>query len=260
VLRLVVAGCSVLVAVAWSRRAEAYLSPAHGVGYGLGIAGLSLMWLQLLYTLRKRARFMRGLGRPASWFQLHMVAGVIGPAAILVHCNFEIGAVNSRIALLSMLVVAASGFAGRVLYTRIHASLHGGRLELRWLQQDLLLQRGDLAEAARQAPGVAEQLQAFERAALAPAEGFARAVSRFAAAGARARRTRIACRRLLQGGAGHGAADARRAVDAYLAAALRVVRFSAYERLFALWHVLHVPLCILLFGAAAVHVIAVHMY
>ena len=36
--------------------------------------------------------------------------------------------------------------------------------------------------------------------------------------------------------------------------------FGAYERVFALWHAIHLPLCVLLFTATAVHVIAVHMY
>jgi hypothetical protein len=40
----------------------------------------------------------------------------------------------------------------------------------------------------------------------------------------------------------------------------RVARFSSYERAFALWHAFHLPFCIVLFGAAAVHVVAVHMY
>jgi hypothetical protein len=41
---------------------------------------------------------------------------------------------------------------------------------------------------------------------------------------------------------------------------VRVVRFVAWERLFSLWHGVHLPLCVILFGAAAAHVVAVHMY
>jgi hypothetical protein len=33
-----------------------------------------------------------------------------------------------------------------------------------------------------------------------------------------------------------------------------------YERLFALWHVLHVPLVYMLVAAAIAHIVAVHMY
>jgi hypothetical protein len=39
-----------------------------------------------------------------------------------------------------------------------------------------------------------------------------------------------------------------------------VAGFSVYERVFALWHAFHLPLCFLLFAAAFVHVIAAHLY
>jgi hypothetical protein len=40
----------------------------------------------------------------------------------------------------------------------------------------------------------------------------------------------------------------------------RAAAFRFYERMFALWHVLHVPLLFLLIAATTVHVIAVHLY
>jgi hypothetical protein len=33
-----------------------------------------------------------------------------------------------------------------------------------------------------------------------------------------------------------------------------------FERLFALWHAIHVPLTVLLFVSAALHVVAVHLF
>ena len=40
----------------------------------------------------------------------------------------------------------------------------------------------------------------------------------------------------------------------------RVAQFSLYERLFALWHILHLPIFFLMVLSAIVHVVAVHMY
>jgi hypothetical protein len=40
----------------------------------------------------------------------------------------------------------------------------------------------------------------------------------------------------------------------------RVAQFSFYERLFALWHVLHLPIFLLMIISALFHVLAVHMY
>jgi hypothetical protein len=53
---------------------------------------------------------------------------------------------------------------------------------------------------------------------------------------------------------------ARKLVRRYLANVVRVAQFSAYERLFALWHVVHVPFIYMLVISSVVHVIAVHAY
>ena len=55
-------------------------------------------------------------------------------------------------------------------------------------------------------------------------------------------------------------AEDRRALNAYLAATRRAAGFRVYERLFAWWHAFHMPLCVMLFVAAAFHVLAVHRY
>ena len=47
-----------------------------------------------------------------------MGLGIIGPIFILYHCNFQLGAVNSNVALWSMLTVAGSGVVGRFLQNR----------------------------------------------------------------------------------------------------------------------------------------------
>ena len=49
-------------------------------------------------------------------------------------------------------------------------------------------------------------------------------------------------------------------IDDRLAATRRVVEFAAFERLFSLWHALHLPLFLMLLIAGVVHVVAVHVY
>jgi hypothetical protein len=39
-----------------------------------------------------------------------------------------------------------------------------------------------------------------------------------------------------------------------------VVEFRIYEKLFSVWHVLHMPLFLMLIAAGIVHVISVHVY
>ena len=49
-------------------------------------------------------------------------------------------------------------------------------------------------------------------------------------------------------------------VTEHLRRVRRVAAFAAYERLFSLWHKVHLPFFYLLLITAIVHVIAVHVY
>jgi hypothetical protein len=51
-----------------------------------------------------------------------------------------------------------------------------------------------------------------------------------------------------------------RHIGAQLESVRKVTEFHFYERLFAIWHVLHFPLFLMLVLSGIVHVIAVHMY
>ena len=53
---------------------------------------------------------------------------------------------------------------------------------------------------------------------------------------------------------------ASRYIRDYTVLAGRVAQFSLYERLFALWHILHLPIFFLMVLSAFVHVFAVHAY
>jgi hypothetical protein len=53
---------------------------------------------------------------------------------------------------------------------------------------------------------------------------------------------------------------AGRYAGARLVAARRVAEFESCERLFAAWHLLHLPLFTMLVIVGIVHVIAVHVY
>ena len=46
----------------------------------------------------------------------------------------------------------------------------------------------------------------------------------------------------------------------YLDAVRKVAETAFYERLFASWHVLHLPLFVMLLVTATFHIIAVHVY
>ncbi len=99
--------------LAWFERDEYWYNAEEGIGYAFGIIGSTMMVLLLLYPARKYWKVMRNAFKVHHWFRLHMVFGVWGPTFILLHSNFNLGSLNSSIALFSMLLVAGSGLIGR---------------------------------------------------------------------------------------------------------------------------------------------------
>jgi hypothetical protein len=261
---------TLLVVAGWMLPLRDYITPRSGLGYWLGIIGGSLMVLLLIYPLRKRVRAFAFLGSARIWFQIHMILGVAGPIAILYHCTYRMGATNSNVALWSMIVVASSGLIGRYLYSRIHFGLYGSRANLDEIHFQASKIRLEGTGAGRLLPGFAERLDSAEKSIffslpLVPKAASALMLWIFA---------RIQIRLFISSSLNKAAqtskavADqkqklllaARRYAEARLAAARRVAEFQSCERLFGLWHVLHLPLFGMLLVAGIVHVFAVNLY
>jgi hypothetical protein len=178
------------------------------------------------------------------------------------------------VALFCMLTVAGSGFIGRYLYAHIHYGLYGRKLELGELQASASGLR-ELSGSVSFLPDLVTRLEVAEQRLLACRPRFfllgflTPIVVRFAVIKARWELYRY-IHRGLRSGAGTSAVTAAewkqlcRTADAYidkrLAATRRVAEFEGYERLFSLWHALHIPLIFMLIVSAIVHVIAVNIY
>jgi len=258
----------------WSVRDRNYLTAETGIGYWLGIIGGSLMLLQLSYSFRKKIGFMRRWGRVKYWFQIHMFIGVMAPLLIMFHANFGLGSMNSNIALFSMLLVVFSGIIGRYIYSKIHMGLYGRRATLQDVQSAFERQQHVMKEIVAAEPQFADRLQRIERRLLnhgmslfgqlfvAPFLSIRMAWYRFMLQ----RRMGAVLRRLavehkwsfLKRRAKRR--QANRVIRGYLHSLRGVVEFDFYARLFALWHVLHIPLFTMLVVSGIVHVVAVHMY
>src|SRR5437764_132128 len=263
-----------LLYLGWNAQTARYISPNRGIGYALGIVGGSLMLLLLVYSLRKRWSWLSFLGSTPGWFRFHMVLGIAGPVCILYHSNFGIGAANSNVALFSMLTVAGSGLIGRYIDVHIHHGLYGRKLqpgELRTGAEGLRSLSGSISFL----PELVTRIEAAEQRLLKAGPhvsflGFAKpTVVALIALKARWQLHRY-IRHALHAGARRSAVialehkrlglTARCYVDRRLAATRRVAGFEGYERLFSLWHALHIPLIFIMVIAAVIHVIAVHVY
>lgn len=245
----------------WQQRNEGELTAETGTGYYLGIIGSVMMLMLLLYPLRKRVPALRTLGSVRVWFRVHMIFGIAGPTLIVLHSNYSFTSLNSTIAFLSMMVVAISGLVGRFLYARIHRGLYGRRASAREYLGD--------AESFKTAFGleldvggeVLHLLKDYEARRLAPATTLLAGLGGTLSSPFAQRR----CRRQVLRAIGKKTGGRRprtfdRNLRRYLDAIARAEAFAFYERLFALWHILHLPLFILLLLAAPLHIIAVHLY
>lgn len=265
---------ALLVLGAWLFTRLGYFEAGDDVGYWLGVAGGTMMLLLFSYPLRKYVRFTHRWGKVKWWFLVHMVLGIGGPLLILLHSTFHLKSLNATVALVSMLIVAGSGVAGRFLYVRIHRGLHGEKINLMELQAQAGLAEGELKSRLRFAPEVAERLLAFEAKALSGGNRWGDVFSHAVLLPIHQRliftELTIDLRRRLRIIAKErrwsGSQYRRRRhhvvslIRQYLTSVVRVAQFSAYERLFALWHVLHVPFVYLLIVTACFHVFAVHAY
>lgn len=264
-----------LTFAAWQFSRRGWFHAGDRIGYWLGVAGGVTMLLLFSYPMRKHLRFMHRWGKVKWWFLVHMTLGVAGPMLILLHSTFQVGSMNAAVALYSMIIVALSGVIGRFIKLRVHRGLHGEMSSLRELQVRAGFVQSDARSRLHFAPRVEARLREFEHYALQGNESghatpwrqvFALPWHQAFALAACELELRRALKQIApkqrwsREDLAKRERHARRLVRRYLMAVVRVAQFSAYERIFALWHVAHVPFVYLLVASAVVHVVAVHAY
>lgn len=269
-----VAGLALLVSTAWGLARTGHFDAGDDLGYWLGVAGGVMMLVLLLYPARKYLRVMRNLGRVKLWFWMHLFCGIFGPWLILVHSTFRIGSLNAGVALWSMVIVVLSGVVGRFLFVRVQQNLGGEQATLQQRREELGLAGSAARSMLQFAPDVVERLRVFEQRELPGDGGGVAPLLRLLVLPLRHALEQRRCARQLRArlaeqarGASWSPAVQRRhqrraqqELRRYFAAMLRVAHFSLFDRLFALWHIAHLPFVVLLAISAVVHVVAVHAY
>ncbi len=259
----------------WQIRDYKYITSKSGLGYWLGIVGSVIMLLLFLYLARKKLKFMHNWGKTKTWFQVHMIMGILGPLLVLFHCNFHLGSLNSRVALFSTLFVAASGIVGRYIYTRLHQSLYGKEIEF----SKLIMQRDDndnsLNALFTYAPDIREYLQKYDKLVRTHRDyGFLRSLLHLLHLEVWVRYLHFTIvrktKRTLDAIAEQAGLSAKERrlkkrealsiINAHMAIVLSIAEFNFYKRLSGLWHLLHLPLFIFLVIVVVVHIVVVNMY
>lgn len=203
-----------------------------------------------------------------------MMLGVTAPIAALYHCNFQLGSLNSRIALFSALVVAGSGLVGRFIYSKIHHGLYGRKANLKELLAQVKLTAPGAGILGAFIPELMRRMAAYDRQVLVPPSSIVDCVKLPFVLGFRTRLQYFALSKFTRESLTMFAISSpvvaehqpkfEKAVRKYIKTHLRHVRrvaeFTAYDRLFALWHKVHFPFFVMLLASAIIHVLAVHLY
>ncbi len=223
--------------------------PAGRVGHGVGILGTAMILLLLVYSLRKRVKFMRRWGDLRVWLRYHIFLGVAGPVLITLHTSGRIGGLVS-ISYWSMAAVALSGVFGRYLYQQIPRNVLGETMSI-----DEVERRGEeLMVELSTAYGLDQRAVAdLEDLALGPLLGKPAPLALLVLPWHNV----VLARRLQKWVGASGLAANTAAVGRARIWALQARRlhlFHTIRDLFHYWHVFHKPFAVIMIVVMVIHV------
>lgn len=226
-------------------------------GHSLGILGFILMLLtETLYTLRKRSRSARW-GKMSSWLQFHIFTGLVGPYMVLLHSSWKFNGLAGMVMLLTIVIVA-SGFLGRYIYTSVPRNADGIEVEAIDLEEQILQIDGELQMWLASNPEQYRELS-LQLASTARTGGtrlvFGRAFEEW---NARVKWWRA--RSKLDKNARVQAKQLNELLKRERVLRRQLGSIAMTRRLLGLWHAIHVPVGVVLFTAAFLHIIAAIYY
>lgn len=255
---------SILV-FAWLERDEFWYSAENGFGYAFGIIGSTMMLLLLLYPARKYWKPMRNVFRVHHWFRIHMVFGVLGPVFILLHSNFNLGSLNSSIALFSMLLVAGSGLVGRYVYQKLHRGLYGEQINFSDLDADYQLAKSDFSSLIFLTDEIQQLLHQIEsnltqRTVPLNVSYWAKRKIKSIRCISQIPVNKLIIKAQKEKSENEETLKNLKIWNDGLSSLEKMASYALYTRLFSLWHVFHLPIFFMMIIAAVVHIFVVHMY
>jgi hypothetical protein len=226
-------------------------------GHSIGIIGFILMLLtETLYTLRKRSRSARW-GRMSTWLQFHIITGLVGPYMVLIHTSWKFNGLAGMVMLLTIIIVA-SGFLGRYIYTSVPRNADGIEVEANDLEEQIRFIDGELQTWSVSRPELFRDLS--KRLSPVPSSNDTRLVfgRAFEEWNARLRWWRESSR--MDSEARKQARELNELLKRERNLRRQLASIVMTRRLLGLWHAIHVPIGMVLFTAAVIHIIAAIYY
>ncbi|MFK7845325.1 MAG: hypothetical protein AB8G77_08495 [Rhodothermales bacterium] len=226
--------------------------PSGFLGQGLGILGTLMMLVGVVsYMVRKRWAFLQRFGKLRNWLTFHIFLCTLGPFLVLLHTTFKFGNIAS-ISFWSMAVVVGSGVFGRYVYVRIPKTVNGQFLSPQVIRQaqSNLVQR--LSGLTKLPVAFIESLTASTK----PSSSIFRAVLQSMTFEFRKR----SMKRTFESSLAQNGVDPeglKVAVPLLMNNAQLQIRAQVMQpfiRAFGYWHVLHIPLALVMLVALIIHI------
>jgi hypothetical protein len=229
------------------------LKPGGSRGYWLGIVGTALMVVMHVYSVRRRARVLRDVGRLSSWLNFHIYCGLLGPALIVLHSSFKVQGLVA-LSFWSMIAVAGSGVLGRYLYLQIPRRRSGDELTM----SEMAELNHEISDRLRNEFGLSDQdLKGLRKIATKDfnqRSGLASLLVRLPVQGVALRWKLRRFARGLKLPSGPLLREMLRQARQMALLERRIILWQRLQQLFHYWHVFHKPFAIVMYLFAAVHI------
>ena len=227
-------------------------------GHSIGILGFLLMLLtEILYSLRKRTRSARW-GKMSSWLQFHIFTGVVGPYMVLLHTSWQFNGLAGIVTLFTVVIVA-SGFIGRYIYTAVPRTADGAEVEADELEQSIQETEAEVRGWMAAQPDTARLLAGLTASEAATAARPGLVLERLFSDWSYRWQWRQAVRKLPAAARSQAARledlQMRRRTLYRQLSSLALVR-----QMLGLWHTIHIPIGMALFTAAFIHIVMALYY
>ncbi len=219
------------------------------VGHGLGIVGSFLIVFGVFsYMFRKRLRIFSRIGILKHWLEFHIFLCTLGPFLILFHTTFKFGGIVA-VSFWSMVAVFLSGIVGRYIYLQIPRSIEGQELSMHEMEDQKIEMNKQLRQSVTLDESIYEMIDNFP--------GKSENRSSF---WRKSRSERIALKKLrlelrTQKVEPKKAIEVVQIFKEQLSLKKRIERLSMMQKLFAYWHVAHLPIALIMLVVMIIHVV-----
>lgn len=227
-------------------------------GHSLGIIGFIMMLMtETLYSLRKRSR-RAGWGKMASWLDFHIFTGLVGPYLVLLHSSWKFNGL-AGIAMLLTVMIVISGVIGRYIYTAVPRTAEGAEIEADQLERNIAGLDTELQLLLAESPSdIRIPLQ--NTITQSGAKGSSMLIFGRGWDTLRFRWSWYRARRHMSGQARQRFDQLERLLQRRRTLSRQINSLAAARRLLATWHTVHIPIGMVLFTAAFIHIAAAFYY